>query len=108
MPRIALPMAAWQAVLRELSRGQTAPPPGVVERIQALLVQAPSGWPGQDFALELDFSGAETVRAVHASLTGGYPSLEQRAASVDEAMRIIYEHQQRDEGNRNRSQRALH
>jgi hypothetical protein len=103
MPRISLPMAEWQAIAHELTGGQTvAVPPGVVERINALLAQAPSGWPEQIFALELDESSAEAVRSVQASLhdddhdddLGG----GQRAASVAEAMQIIWDHQQHDEG----------
>jgi hypothetical protein len=97
MPRITLPMAEWQAVLHHLAGGQTTPPPpGVVERIRALLAHAPSGWPEQLCALELDDSGAEAVRAAHVTLNGGDPSLGQRAASVSEAMGIIFKHQQHD------------
>jgi hypothetical protein len=97
MPRITLPMAEWRAVLHHLSGGQTTPPPpGAAERIQALLAHAPSGWPEQLFALELDDSSADAVRAVHATLTSGDLSLGQRAASVAEAMGIIYKHQQDD------------
>jgi hypothetical protein len=98
MPRITLPMAEWRAVLHQLAGEQTTPPPpGVVERIRALLAHAPSGWPEQLFALELDDSGAEAVRAVHTTLTDGDPSLGQHAASVAEAMGIIYKHQQHDD-----------
>ena len=96
MPRVELPLAAWQAVARELSgpHGATAPP-GVVERIRALVDQAPQGWPEQGFVLELDESSAEAVRRVHAALTHVDRDAGQRAASVDEANRIIHEHQQR-------------
>ena len=98
MSRIVLSLAEWQAVLHEFAGRQSAPPPpGVVERIQALLAQAPTGWPGQIFALGLDGSSADAVSAVHASLTGRDPHLGQRTASVTEAMWIIYNHQQHDE-----------
>jgi hypothetical protein len=95
MPRITLPMAEWRAVAHHLASEQATPPPGVVERIQALLAQAPSGWDEQLFALELDDSSADAVRAVHTTLTSGDPSLGQRAATVAEAMAIIYNHQHR-------------
>jgi len=57
MPRITLSVEEWRAVLHHLDGGQTTPPPpGVVERIRALLSHAASGWPEQLFALELDDS----------------------------------------------------
>lgn len=95
MPRVELPLAAWQAVARELSGPHGAAPPGVVERIRALLDQAPQGWPEQGFALELDESSAEAVRIAHAALTNVDRDAGQRASSVDEAIRIIHDHQQR-------------
>jgi hypothetical protein len=96
MPRIVLSLAEWQAVALELAGTHTAvAPPGLCERIQALLAQAPQGWPEQPFALELDESSAEAVRAVQAALTGDDQSGGQRAASLAEAMRIIHDHQQR-------------
>lgn len=99
MPRITLPVAEWRAVVHELAGGQSvSPPPGTVERIQALLAGVPSCWPGQVFALELDASSAEAVLAVCDSLAGSDPMLGQRAASVTEAMGIIFDHQQHDEG----------
>jgi hypothetical protein len=62
MPRIELSLAAWQDVARELSGTHTAAaPPGVVERIRALLSQAPPGWPERTFALELEVSSAACV-----------------------------------------------
>jgi hypothetical protein len=97
MPRIVLSLAEWHAVARELAAGHTAvAPPGVLERIRALLEQAPQGWPEQPFALELDESSAEAIHAAHASLTSTDPHGGQRDASVAEAMRIIYDHQQHD------------
>jgi hypothetical protein len=107
MPRITLTMAEWQEVMRELTGAHTAPPPpGVVERIQALLAQAPSGWPDQVFELELDDSSAEAVRAVGPSSTGDDPGSRQRAASISEAMQIIWDHQQPDDGSDDDGQRV--
>jgi hypothetical protein len=95
MPRIDLSLADWQAVAHELAGSHTAAaPPGLVERIEALLAQAPQGWPEQTFALELDESSAEVVRAIHAGLLGTDRGTGQRAASVTEAMQIIHDHQQ--------------
>ena len=95
MPRIALSQAEWQAVVRELAGMHTASaPPGLVERIQALLAQAPHEWPEQAFALELDAGSAETVRAIRASLTGEDRHAGQRAASIAEAIQVIHDHQQ--------------
>jgi hypothetical protein len=97
MPRLVLSQAEWQAVVRELAGGHTATaPPGLVERIQALLAQAPPEWPGQVFALELDAGSAEAVRAIQAALTGEDRHAGQRAASVAEALQIIHDHQQCD------------
>lgn len=96
MPRVVLSLAAWHAVARELAGTHTATaPPGVVERIQALLAQAPAGWPAQTFALELDASSAKAVHAIHAALAGDDRDAGQRSASVAEAIQIIHEHQQR-------------
>lgn len=96
MPRLELSLVEWQAVARELSGAHAvAAPPGVVERIQALLAQAPQGWPAQKFALELDASSVEAVRAAHAALTHADRDSGQRVASVSEAVRIIHDHQQR-------------
>lgn len=97
MPRIALSLAAWQAVAHELEGNHTATaPPGLVERVRELLAQAPQDWPDQVFALELDAGSAEAVRAVHAALTGENRPAGQEAALVAEAMRIIHDNQQRD------------
>lgn len=95
MPRILLSLAAWQAVARELSGAHAAAPPPGVERIRALVAQAPPGWPEQLFALEVDAISADAVRTVHAAQTNVDRDARQRAASVSEAMRIIHDHQQR-------------
>jgi hypothetical protein len=96
MPRIVLTGAAWQAVAHELEGTHTASaPPGLAERIQALLAQAPRGWPDQTFALELDASSAEAVRTIQAARTGEPRDAGQDAAAVTAAMQIIQDHQQR-------------
>jgi hypothetical protein len=96
MPRIVLSLAAWRAVAHELTAVHTASaPPGLVERIQALLAQSPDEWPEQACALELDESSTEAVRAIQARLSGEHPDAEQRAASVAEAIQIIHDHQRR-------------
>ena len=96
MPRVALPCAAWKAVARELAGPHTAAaPPGLAERIHALLTQAPQEWPDQEIVLELDETSAEAVRAIHAALTGSDRHSGSRSAAVTEADRIIREHQQR-------------
>jgi hypothetical protein len=96
MPRVVLPLAAWKAVARELAGSHTADaPPGLAERVHAVLIQAPQGWPDQEIALELDEGSAEAVRAIHAALTGADRHSEPRSSAVAEADRIIREHQQR-------------
>jgi hypothetical protein len=67
-----------------------------MERVQALLAQAPQAWPDQLFALELDAGCAEAVRTVHTQLTGEDRTTGQEMASVAEAIQIIHDHQQHD------------
>ena len=94
MPRIVLSLQEWQTVARELAAAHnTAAPPGLLERVQALLKQAHDGWPGQQFALELDAGSAEAVQVAHRSITGLDPAEGQRAASVAEAVAIVRDHQ---------------
>jgi hypothetical protein len=96
MPRIVLSIGEWQAVAHELRGAHTASaPPGLAERIQALLSQFPHDWPERAWALELDASSAEAVRAVHARLRGEHQNADQRAASIAEAMQIIHDYQRR-------------
>lgn len=96
MPRIVLSLADWRRVARELTAmHNAAAPPGLRERVRALLEHAPPGWPEQTFALELDESSAGAVRAAHAALTGHDESAGQRAASISEANQIIHDHQHR-------------
>jgi hypothetical protein len=94
--RLELSRAEWEAVAHELTGSHRAGvPPGLPQRIRALLAHAPPDWPEQRLVLELDASGAEVVRAVHAALAGLDPGAGQRAASLAEAERIIRDHQRR-------------
>lgn len=96
MPRLTHPLAEWIAVARELGApGRMTSPPGLADRIRALVAHAPGGWPEQQYALELDDAGAEAVAAIHAALTGRDPGIWQRTASVAEADAIVREHQRR-------------
>lgn len=95
MPRIVFSLAEWHAISRELAGTHNlVTPPGLLERVRALLAQAPRGWPDQPFALELDESSVEAVHGVHASLMRRDPGAGQRIASVAEAVQIIHDHQQ--------------
>ena len=96
MPRIVLSLEEWRAVARELAAAHTiAAPPGLSERVQALLTQAHDGWVDHAVALELDEGSAEIVRSIHRPFTGTDPNAGQRTASVDEADDIIRDHQRR-------------
>ncbi len=96
MPRIVLSLKEWRAVDRELAAAHTvAAPPGLLERVRALLTQAHDGWVDHAVALELDEGSAQFVRSVHRTLTGTDPDAGQRTASVDEADDIIRDHQRR-------------
>jgi hypothetical protein len=96
MPRIVLSLDEWRAVARELAAAHTVvAPPGLSERIQALLTQAHDGWVDQTIALELDEGSAEIVRSVHRAVTGTDPNVGQRSASVAEADMIVRDHQRR-------------
>jgi hypothetical protein len=100
MPRLELTGDEWRAIARELGSTGAAPaPPGLAERIHALLAQAPHDWPEQAFTLELDPGSAEAVQLVYARLTGNDRDAGQRAASVSEAIQLIHDHQRREEGN---------
>ena len=96
MVRLTLTRAEWLVVAHELSApGRAAAPPGLVQRIGALLGQAPGDWPDEPYALELDSGSAEAVRGALASLAGGHPNAGQRAASVAEAEAVVRDHQRR-------------
>ena len=96
MARIVLSLAEWQSIARELAGAHTAvAPPGLRDRVAALLAQAPQTWPDQPFGLELDEGSADAVRAIHAASTSRRPGAEREDACVAEAMQIIHDHQQR-------------
>jgi hypothetical protein len=96
MPRIVLSLEEWRAVARELAAAHTiAAPPGLSERVRALLTQAHDGWVDHAVALELDEGNAEIVRSIYRTLMGTDPAAGQRSASVDEADDIVRNHQRR-------------
>src|SRR5919107_195082 len=96
MPRIVFSLEEGREVARELAAAHTiAAPPGLSERVQALLTQAHDGWVDHAVALELDEGSAEIVRSIRRTVTGTDPAAEQRSASIDEADAIIRDHQRR-------------
>jgi hypothetical protein len=67
--RLTYTRSDWLAIAQELAANDRAKaPPGLIERIRALLHQVPGDWTGEPCALELDPAGAEIVRAVQARL----------------------------------------
>ncbi|MFN8589937.1 MAG: hypothetical protein U0031_00660 [Thermomicrobiales bacterium] len=96
MPRIALSLPDWRAVARELTASHTAvAPPGLLERVQELLDQAPADWSDQVYALEVDAGSVNAIEAAFASLSGQQAGSDQREASLAEAEQIIRDHQRR-------------
>ena len=94
MPRLTHTRAEWMAVADELAAPhRAAAPPGLEERVRALLREVPAGWPDQLATLELDEGSADAVRAVLAALAGDDPAAGQRSASVAEAEAIVRAHQ---------------
>ena len=93
MPRLTHTRAEWLAIADELAAPHRGGPPGVAERVLALLREVPAGWPDQPAALELDEGSAEAVRAVAAALAGRNPAAGRRSASVAEAEAIVRAHQ---------------
>lgn len=94
MPRLTLIRAEWLAVADELAGAhRAAAPPGLEDRVRALLQRVPGGWPDQPSALELDEGSAEAVRSVLAALVGHDPAAGQQAASVADAEAIVRRHQ---------------
>ena len=93
MPRLTHTRAEWLAVADELVAPHRPAPPGLAERVRALLREVPAGWPDQPATLELDEGSAEAVRAVLAALAGRDPAAGQRSASVAEAEAIVRAHQ---------------
>ena len=93
---MTLARGEWLAVADELAGPhRAASPPGLEERVRALLRGVPSDWPDQPAALELDEAGADAVRAVLAALAGRDPAAGQRSASLAEADAIVRDHQHR-------------
>ena len=96
MPRITYSRAEWLAIAHELDAGhRDVAPPGLIERVRALLHETPAEWGDQPSALELDAGSAEAVRAAFARLSGRDPAAGQRAASLAEAEGIVRDHQRR-------------
>jgi uncharacterized protein YgfB (UPF0149 family) len=96
MPRLTFTHAEWLAIAHELEAPHgVAAPPGLLERVRALLHQASAEWTDQSYALELDAGSADAVRAARAALAGPDPVAGQRAASVAEAEAIVRDHQRR-------------
>jgi len=98
MVLITLSRREWVAVLDELEhRHQDDAPPGVCERIGAMLAETPAGWPDQECMVELgDPAAGELVRAIardlrERPLERGF--VWQEDASVAEAEQIIRNHQ---------------
>ena len=97
MVRLTLTRADWLAVAHELTAPHRASaPPGLIERVRALLREAPADWPDQLYTVELDPSSAEAVRAALGVITGSQPDADQRGASLAEAEAIVRDHQRRD------------
>ena len=96
MPRLSHTYDEWRAIATELAApGHDLAPPGLLERVRALLREAPADWHGQVYVLELDEGSADAVRAAQAALAGRDPAAGQRAASVAEAEAIVRDHQRR-------------
>ncbi len=94
MARIVFTLTEWRAVAQELcSPHYSVAPPGLHERLQALVMQSPPGWQEQPFALELDESSMEAVWDAHAALTQRSPFAREHEAGIAEASRIIHRHQ---------------
>ena len=94
MPRLTHTRAEWMAVADELAAPHRATaPPGLEERVRALLGEVPAGWPDRLATLELDEGSADAVRAVLAAVAGRDPAAGQRSASVAEAEAIVRAHQ---------------
>lgn len=97
MPRLTHTRDEWRAVADELAAPhRLAAPPGLEQRVRALLREVPADWPDQYATLELDEGSAEAVRTVLASLAGRDPAAGQRSASLAEAEAIVRDHQRRD------------
>jgi len=96
MVRLVYPRDEWVAIARELAATyRDTAPPGLVARIDALLAAAPAGWTGEPYALELDETSADVVRAIVRLGCGPTEQTElaaQQRASVAEADAIVRHH----------------
>jgi hypothetical protein len=91
----------WSAVVEELElRHRDDAPPGLIERISALLAATPAAWPDQACRLELsDLEAVELVRVIvrqmheHSAEPGFH---WQEDASIAEAENILRQDRDRD------------
>ena len=96
MVRLTLTRAEWLALAHELGAPhRTLAPPGLLERVRALLREAPAEWPDQRYTVELDATCADAARAALAVVTGCHPGTDQRGATLAEAEAIVRDHQRR-------------
>ena len=96
MARLEYRRSEWQAIVQGLrSPNRAAPPPGLVERIDALLAESPGEWAEHLSGLELDDDVTAMVAQVHAALAPAQHGTPQQQASVHEASEIIRQHQRR-------------
>jgi hypothetical protein len=93
MDHVTLERNEWVAVARELdSTYRESAPPGLRDRIAALLDATPAGWVDEACTLEMDDASAEVVRRI---VRRGRGQLEQparersHAQAVEEARRIL-------------------
>jgi hypothetical protein len=100
MALVTLARHEWGAIIAELDAvyGNDAPP-GLRERIAALLADTPSAWPDQ--ACKLELADLAAVELVHSIIRQGHKRpvdpdfLWQEQSSVAEAEKIIRDHQHR-------------
>jgi hypothetical protein len=100
MALVTLARREWVVIMDELDGvyGDEAPP-GLRERIAALLADTPSAWPDQ--ACQLELADLAAVELVHSIVRQGQEQpvdpqfLWQEQASVAEAEKIIRNHQHR-------------
>jgi hypothetical protein len=104
VPLITLSRREWIAVGEELNgRPRDEAPPGLNERITALLAATPAAWPDQVCNLELsDLTAADIVYSIVRQLhdhdiAPGF--MWQEEASIAEAEEIIRDHQDRADPN---------
>jgi hypothetical protein len=97
MPRITHSRAHWVAIARELAAtDRDAAPPGLTERVAALLAATQAEWPDEPCALELDEASAAVVETIlrWGQRSGGDSGLAaQQSASLGEADDLIRAHQ---------------